>query len=105
MYKALDLLVSLTESGADVSYCHYNQHGSLDQVMLEGTWVGGFTRASGSPEEGAMYLMVDTLFEDLKPDLIYQHKHEDPKFECSMFGYRIEDVLSDEEAGGSLFDD
>ena len=94
--RSLDLLVALCETDAeDYKYCITNEKGSLERKMLEGTWAGGFTLKSGSPEEGAMYLMVDALLEDCKPDLIYSHKGEE--FESTMFGYKIDDVLTDKD--------
>lgn len=93
---SLDLLVALCKTSAEeTKYCHLNENGSLDQVMLEGTWVGGFTLSCGTPEEGAMYLIVDALLEDCKPDLIYSHKGD--TFESTMFGYKIDDVLTDKD--------
>lgn len=93
---ALDLLVALCNTDAEeTKYCHYNENGSLDNVMLRGTWVGGFTLTSGTPKEGAMYLLVDALLEGCTPDLIYSHKGE--KFESTMFGYLIDDIITDEE--------
>jgi hypothetical protein len=95
---ALDLLVALCDTDAEeVKYCHYNENGSLDNVMLKGTWVGGFTLTCGTPKEGAMYLIVDCILEGCKPDLIYQHKKDDKKPECSMFGYLIDDMITNEE--------
>ena len=98
--KALDLLVALCDTDAEeTKYCHYNEKGSLNQIMLKGTWVGGFTLTSGEPEEGVMYLVVDVVLKDCKPDLIYQHKHKREDFECSMFCYKIDEIISDEELG------
>lgn len=93
---ALDLLVALCETDAEeTKICHYNQDGSLNRVMLKGTWYGGFTLQSGEPKEGAMYLMVDVLLEDCTPDLIYNHK--DDKWEATIFGYLVDDMIIDEE--------
>lgn len=87
---ALNLLVALCDTDAeDTKYCHRNENGSLNQVMLEGTWMGGFTLSCGQPKEGAMYLMVDVTLCDIKPDLIYVHKGE--TFEAPMFGYLIDE--------------
>ena len=95
---ALDLLVALCNTNAEeTKACFRNENGSLEKIMLDGTWEGGFTLSSGVPEEGAMYLIVDALLEDCKPDLIYSHKGD--KFESTMFGYKIDDVLTDEEVG------
>ena len=93
---ALDLLVALCNTDAEeTKACFVNENGSLERIMLDGTWVGGFTLSSGTPDEGAMYLIVDALLEGCKPDLIYSHKDE--KFESTMFGYRIDDVPTDKE--------
>lgn len=93
---ALDLLVALCATDAEeTKACFRNENGSLEKIMLEGTWFGGFTLVSGTPKEGAMYLIVDALLEDCTPDLIYNHK--DDKFESTMFGYKIDDVLTDED--------
>jgi hypothetical protein len=97
--KALDLLVALCETDAEeFKYTHVNENGSLNKLMREGTWVGGFTLSQGTPKEGAMYLMVDALLEGCKPDLIYQHKGE--TYEATMFGYRVDEILTDEELNG-----
>ena len=91
MYNALDLLVALCNTDAeDYKLVHINENGSLDRLMKQGTWMGGFTLSCGKPKEGAMYLMVDVTLNDLKPDLIYVHKGE--TFEAPMFGYEIDDV-------------
>lgn len=95
---ALDLLVALCNTDAEEwKYCHYNQNGSINKLMLKGTWEGGFTLSFGEPKEGAMYLLVDALLEKCTPDLIYNHKGE--TYESTMFGYLIDDVITDEEIG------
>lgn len=95
---ALDLLVSLCETDAeDYKYCHINKNGSLERIMLEGTWIGGYTLTCGQLKEGAMYFIVDVPLEDNKPDLIYVHKSDKDGFEASLFGYQVDDILTDEE--------
>lgn len=93
--RSLDLLYALCDTDAeDVKTCILNKNGSLERTMKMGTWVGGFTLSCGDPKEGAMYLIVDALLDDCKPDLIYSHKGR--KFESTMFGYEIDDANGDD---------
>ena len=91
--QSLDLLVALCDTDAEeTKACFRNENGSLNNIMLDGTWAGGFTLSCGEPKEGAMYLIVDALLEGCKPDLIYSHKEE--TFESTMFGYVIDESLA-----------
>lgn len=89
-----NLLVALCDTDAEEwKFCIRNQKGSLSREMFN-FLEGGYLLTCGELVENGVYFVLDVPLDNLKPDVIYRHRHfsNNEDYDTFMFGYLMDDA-------------